>query len=426
MIRLLHLVIFVSCFALPAQTPEKPAAEPQATTAADVKIKLAALKLKTGPLRTEQLAIEAKAWQDHFAQKAKQIADLEVQALTATGATKDSLLEDITAKKSERTDIQDRVEVVLSAWTAKGGKAEDIALHKKYLASAAGFVQDWFDIQAVWKAITGWLTSANGGVRLGINFLLFLATLLVFRILSRIAGKLMTNVVNRMKGASGLLRKFLVNFVTKFVSIIGFVVALTMLGVDVGPFLAVIGAAGFIIGFALQGTLNNFAAGIMILLYRPFDVGDVITAADTTGKVDAMSMSATTVKTPDNQIIIIPNGKIWGGIITNITGSPTRRIDLVFGIGYTDDIAKAQEILLEAVTAHPLVLKDPEPLIRVDELADSSVNFVVRPWSKTGDYWEVRWDLTREIKERFDAAGISIPFPQQDIHVHQVAAAASS
>jgi small conductance mechanosensitive channel len=229
-------------------------------------------------------------------------------------------------------------------------------------------------------------------------------------------------VVDQMQNSSDLLRKFCVNFATRFTLFIGVVVALTMLGIDVGPFLAVIGAAGFIIGFALQGTLNNFAAGIMILIYRPFDVGEVVEVAGVTGKVETMSMSVTTIKSPQNQSIIIPNGKIWGDIILNVTGSETRRVDLVFGIGYDDDINKAQAILEEIVNAHELVLKDPAPSIRMTELAESSVNFAVHPWSKTSDYWNVYCDLTRAVKDRFDAAGISIPFPQRDIHVHQVAA----
>ena len=198
-----------------------------------------------------------------------------------------------------------------------------------------------------------------------------------------------------------------------------------MIGIDVGPFVAAIGAVGFIVAFALQGTLSNFAAGLMILLYRPYDVGQVVTVAGVTGKVSAMSLVSTTLLTPDNQIVTVPNGSIWGGIITNITGNPTRRVDMVFGISYGDDIGKAMAILDEVVKAHELVLADPAPVIQLDQLADSSVNFVVRPWSKTSDYWTVKWDLTRAVKERFDREGISIPFPQRDVHLFPAEAAAA-
>jgi len=203
---------------------------------------------------------------------------------------------------------------------------------------------------------------------------------------------------------------------------VGFVLALSFLEVDIGPFLAAMGAAGFIIGFALQGTLSNFASGVMILLYQPFDLGDVVTVAGVTGSVESMTLVSTTVKTFDNQVLIVPNSKIWGEVITNITGSETRRVDLVFGIGYGDDIGKAEGVLKEILSKHELVLAEPEPLVNLAELADSSVNFNVRPWVKTSDYWTVFWDVTRQVKERFDAEGISIPFPQRDVHVHQITA----
>lgn len=211
------------------------------------------------------------------------------------------------------------------------------------------------------------------------------------------------------------------NISRKAVFIVGFVVALSMLEVNVGPLLAAIGAAGFIMGFALQGTLSNFAAGIMILIYRPYDVGDLVDVAGMLGKVDAMTIVSTTLRKPDNQKVVIPNNMIWGDIITNITGTSKRRVDLVFGIGYSDDMAKAQKVLEEILANHEAILKDPAPVVKVHELADSSVNFVVRPWVKTENYWDVYWDITRSVKERFDAAGVSIPFPQQDVHMHQVA-----
>ena len=200
----------------------------------------------------------------------------------------------------------------------------------------------------------------------------------------------------------------------------GFIAAISVLGINVGPLLAGIGATGFIIGFALKDTLSNFAAGIMILMYRPYDVGDLVEIGDTFGTVDAMTIVSTTLKTLDNQKVVVPNNMIWGDKITNATGSDKRRVDMVFGIGYDDDIAKAQRILEEIVQKHESVLKNPEPVVRVHELADSSVNFAVRPWVKTDDYWDVYWDITRSVKERFDAAGVSIPFPQQDVHMHQV------
>jgi len=190
--------------------------------------------------------------------------------------------------------------------------------------------------------------------------------------------------------------------------------------IDISPFVAALGAAVFVIGLALQGTLSNFASGMMILLYRPFDVGEVVNAAGTTGKVEAMTLVSTTLRLPDNQTVVVPNNSIWGGVITNITGQPTRRVDMTFGCGYGDDLQKAQKLLETIVSEHDKVLADPAPVVKVHALADSSVNFVVRPWCNTEDYWDVFWDVTRAVKDRFDAEGLSIPFPQQEVHMHQV------
>ena len=200
---------------------------------------------------------------------------------------------------------------------------------------------------------------------------------------------------------------------------IGLLVAVSSTGVDTTPLLAGITAAGLVVGLALQGTLSNFASGIMLLLYRPYDVDDLIVAGGVTGKVESMNLVSTTILTVDNQKVIVPNTNIWGNVITNITAKPIRRVDLTFGIGYSDDIAKAQEILEKIIGSDERILADPEPVIRVHELADSSVNFVVRPWVNTDDYWDVYWDITREVKMRFDAEGVSIPFPQRDVHVYR-------
>jgi len=195
-------------------------------------------------------------------------------------------------------------------------------------------------------------------------------------------------------------------------------VALSQLGIALGPLLAGLGIAGFIIGFALQEVLGNFAAGVMILVYRPYDVGDLIEAAGVSGKVDEMSMVSTTIMTIDNQTLVVPNGKIWGDVIKNVTAQRIRRVDMVFGVSYGDDIPKTEKVLADILREHPKVLADPEPVVRLHKLNDSSIDFVVRPWVLTDDYWEVYWDITREVKMRFDREGISIPFPQRDVHFY--------
>jgi small conductance mechanosensitive channel len=251
-------------------------------------------------------------------------------------------------------------------------------------------------------------------------FRLLLVLLILFAFFQ--LAKLVQKGVSRALGSarvsiSSLLRTMIVSSVRNLVMMVGILIAISQLGVSLGPLLAGLGIAGFIIGFALQDSLSNFASGMMILMYRPFDVGDVVDAGGVRGKVNHMSLVNTTFMTLDNQRLIVPNNLIWQSVITNVTAQHTRRIDLVFGIAYEDDIDLAERVLREVVEAHDAVLDDPELVIRLHELGESSVNFIVRPWVKTSDYWDTYWDLMRAVKVAFDKEGISIPFPQRDIHV---------
>lgn len=351
-------------------------------------------------------------------EKVKKIGEAEIELQSKV---KEHLLVNITKLREEQSALIDRFNVVLKAFKAKGGDVEE---YEKYVTAVSGIGVDMEsikDVSAFRIMITGWLKSSEGGMKWLKNIVFFLLTLLAFYILARILGSVTFKAVSKSKRFSDLLKDFFVNVVRKTVMIFGIVVALSMLEIEITPFIATLGVAGFILGFALQGTLSNFASGLMILMYRPYDVGQVIEAAGMKGKVDSMNLVSTTIKTFDNQIVIVPNGEIWGGVITNVTGSETRRVDMTFGISYSDDIAKAAKILEDIVSNHELVLKDPEPVVRLHELGDSSVNFICRPWSKTGDYWTVYWDVIRTVKERFDAEGVSIPFPQRDVHIYQTA-----
>jgi small conductance mechanosensitive channel len=214
------------------------------------------------------------------------------------------------------------------------------------------------------------------------------------------------------------LSDFLVSAVRRIVMLIGIFVGLAALEINIGPVLAVVGATGFVIAFALQNSLSNFASGILMLVYRPFDIGDAVDVAGIQGKVSSMNLLSTYITTFDNKLVIVPNNSVWGDVITNITGSRTRRVDMIFGIGYEDDIDRAQRILDDIVNSHDLVLRDPEPVVRLHELGESSVNFICRPWVNSADYWSVYWDVTRAVKMRFDAEGVSIPFPQRDVHLY--------
>lgn len=279
------------------------------------------------------------------------------------------------------------------------------------------------------KHTTDWMAQGKdwliaNGPAFAVKLVVVVLILLAFSVLAGIARRLVRKILDSPRANfSQLLEDFLVAMTSRLVWILGVLVALGQLGVDIVPLLAGLGVAGFILGFAMQETLSNFAAGLMLLGYQPFDVGDVVTVGGVTGKVMDLSLVSTTILTPDNQRQVVPNSKIWGDVITNVTAEDTRRVDLVFGIGYDDDIEQAERILADIVAKHDKVLADPEPVVKLHELADSSVNFITRPWCKTEDYWDVYWDVTREVKRRFDAEGLSIPYPQQDLHLHRVDAA---
>lgn len=336
---------------------------------------------------------------------------------------KKQLLDHLTELRTQRTEMIDRMNLVLEELAAKSGETDSamttkISQYRLYISSVQGIAVDIKDVSSTWAAVKGWVTSEEGGLRWIMNLLQVAGILLVFYFLGRLAGKAVKKATDAMQNPSLLLQRFLVQSVRRLLFAAGILMALSALEVSVTPLLAMIGAAGLVVGLALQGTLSNFASGIMILFYRPFDVGDVIEAGSILGKVTAMNLVSTVITTPDNKRMIVPNNDIWGGVITNISGVTRRRVDMQFGIGYEDDIDKAITILEEIVAAHPLVLKDPEPVIKLHELADSSVNFICRPWSTPGDYWSVYWDITREVKARFDKEGLSIPYPQQDVHIY--------
>jgi small conductance mechanosensitive channel len=267
------------------------------------------------------------------------------------------------------------------------------------------------------KRVTNWLV--DRGPQYLVKLLMFFGILFVFRFATRIVRAGLEKALDASNlNLSQLARRMIVTSASNLLMFFGILVALSQLGISLGPLLAGLGVAGFIVGFALQDTLGNFASGMMILLYRPYDMGDMVDVAGVFGKVDKMSLVSTSILTLDNQTIVIPNSKIWGDVIKNVTAQDIRRVDMVFGISYGDDIPKAESILNDILKSHDKVLDDPEPMVRVHALGESSVDFIVRPWVKVDDYWEAYWDVTRTVKLRFDEEGISIPFPQTDVHVY--------
>ncbi|WP_152052415.1 mechanosensitive ion channel family protein [Tautonia marina] len=397
---------------------------------------LAAVKQKTdevaqdaaeaGPDEAEEVSSEASAVAaeaDAVKTEADSVQAEAEQNAEAAQQQKEELLEDLPTLREQKTALIDRVNAVLDALETKGGDVEE---YRTYVTAVSGINIDTSDASATWTAITGWLTSEQGGLRWVYNILKFLGILLAAYFISKILYLVTYRATGAWPQASNLLRDFLSRFVQQAVLFLGLIAGLAALEVNIGPMLAAIGAAGLVVGLALQDTLSNFASGLLMLAYRPFDVGEVIEAAGVMGKVESMNMVSTHIKTFDNRHMVVPNSQIWGGIITNASTSHIRRVDLTFSVGYDDDLAKAQEILERLVREHPKVLDDPEPMVKLNELGESSIDFICWPWCQSADYGEVKWGLLRAVKDEFDRNGISIPFPQRDIHVYQTSPAAEA
>lgn len=247
-----------------------------------------------------------------------------------------------------------------------------------------------------------------------------IALALVIFYLGRAVANFVVGVVQKVltnRDMDEILVSFLSSILRWILLLFVVIAALSQLGIDTTSLVALMGAAGLAVGLSLQSSLSNFASGVMLIIFRPFTKGDFIEAGGATGVVDKISIFTTTMTTPDNKEIIVPNGSVLSNNITNFSARPTRRVDMVFGISYDDDIRQAKQILEEIVSADDRVLADPAPVIVLGELADSSVNFLVRPWANAADYWGLLWDTTEAVKLRFDEAGISIPYPQMDVHV---------
>jgi len=459
-----HLSLFSLFFLLPLLFAtnsftetilDKTAQAKPAVTTSDPDISLDELETMLTPMTSDELFIEADGWLALLKETAHKISkeQLEVKrknrlleekqektrsetsnsksieqqtekTLEKEKQQKAKILEDMNSLQSQRISRVDRLNVVLKAITEKiglgeGGKEPDKVMpYRRYINAVSGIQVDVTDTYAVWVNIYGWLTSTEGGVRWLINALKFIIIVVIFWGLSKVISKAARKALAISPCNSTILNDFIISSSSRLTLLVGLLVGLSALEFNIGPVIAIIGAASFVVAFALQGTLSNFASGIMIMFYRPFDVGDLIDVSGEYGIVKSMNLVSTSVMTFDNKLMVVPNNDIWGNTITNATKSTERRVDMVFGIGYSDNIELAKQVMDKILSDHPKVLPDPAPVVRLHELGDSSVNFICRPWAKTADYWDVYWDVTRQVKERFDAEGISIPFPQRDIHIY--------
>jgi small conductance mechanosensitive channel len=404
-----------------AQTGDAPVEESAAPAISPLLIQpdipVEELAFRLVPLTRDELGQLSQEWLQIVRETTLAIANRQAVMASDPDLRSDEANLQIAQLVEYRSTLFERFSMVVDAFERKGGDPAVVEELRAYRNAVLFDETALASPRAVAMAFLTWLTRTDGGLGLVLDLVIVGVALIGLVLLARTARGLSRRWLGRIPNLSKLLQVFLVGVVYWLVLSVGFLVVLAALGVNVSPVFAMIGGASFILAFAFQDTLGNLASGLMIMINRPFDEGDYVLVGGVGGTVKTVSIVATTVNTPDNQVIVIPNKNVWGNVITNVTASDTRRVDLVFGISYDDSIEDAQSVIDEVVRAHPLVLKDPEPVIRVHELAASSVNFVCRPWARTTDYWTVYWDLTHQIKDAFARAGISIPYPQQDIHI---------
>ncbi|MCH9833820.1 MAG: mechanosensitive ion channel family protein [Alphaproteobacteria bacterium] len=390
---------------------------PISLAADQVDVKFRNLQIMIVPLTANELASLAGIWQTHLQKSLIITAELFLLLNTENASNATDTHKLISENRVARQAIIDNYAAVLDGWEAKGATPEELNQHRTYILAVTLNALQLADAYSAFDFAKDWVISWNGGIGVILKLIIFAFAIWVLMLFARITKSATVRSLGKVPTLSRLLKNFISKTVYWISFAIGLIVVLALFGVNVTPLFAVFGGVSFILGFALQDTLGNLASGLMIMLLKPFDTGDFIRVSGTSGIVDDMTVVSTKIRTHDNQVIIVPNSKIWGDVITNVSASAERRVDLVFGISYSDDAKFAIRVLSDLLEAHPKCLPSPEYKVFVGELGDNSVNIFCRPWSKTEDYWVVYWDIMAQAKERFDQEGISIPFPQRDVHI---------
>ena len=347
----------------------------------------------------------AARWQEIVRSQTDAVVEATIAAERKSGGPTQEDLDQIVSLTETRGNGFDRYAAVVNNLEKKGGDEAEIATYRAYRSAIIVEEKQRADWRTLLKQAAAWASSPDGGLSVLWKVGVIVVTLFGLFVIARIVRFYARRLFRRVPDLSKLLQGFLAMAVYWITIAIGLMVALSALGVDISPLFALVGGASFIIAFAMQETLGNLAAGLMIMLNRPFDEGDYITAGGTSGTVKSVSVASTTVTTPDNQVIVIPNSKVWGDVITNATASELRRVDLLFGIDYGDDQDKAIEVILEAAREDGRVLEDPEPWVRVTNLGESSVDLTARLWCKSEDYWELKFALTKAVKTGLRSGG---------------------
>ncbi len=377
----------------------------------DVQMDIKEFQLRLIPLTAKELSALAARWQQIVRTQTEKVVEATVEAEQKGSEQAQEDIDSIVALTKERGDAFDRYTSVVNNLEKKKGDEAEIAALRAYRNAILVEEKQRADWRTLLNQALSWAQSPEGGLSIARSFALLLGSFIALIVVARIVRAYARRLFKRVPDLSKLLQAFLAMTVYWITITIGLMVVLSAIGVDISPLFALVGGASFIMAFAMQETLGNLAAGLMIMLNRPFDEGDFVTAAGTSGTVKSVSIVSTTVTTPDNQVIVIPNSKVWSDIITNATATEQRRVDLQFGIDYGDDQDKAIDIILDVAKADDRVLDEPEPWVRVTNLGESSVDLTARLWCKTEDYWELKFALTKAVKLAFDQNGISIPYP---------------
>jgi small conductance mechanosensitive channel len=400
----------------PESAPEAPveapaeAAPPLAAALTDPAIAADELNLLLIPLTVDQLAALAGEWLAIVQAKTQEVVEAQIRInRTAAESVEQAARDRLTALTEERRALFDRYSRVVDAWELKGGDPAAIATFRTYRSSIIVEETRNTDWRTLVAQALAWTTARDGGVQIALNAGVVIASFLGLLVVAGLVRRIVRRSIGHVPNISRLLQAFVAVAAYWLTLAVGLMLVLAGLGVNITPLFALVGGASFIIAFAMQNTLGNLAAGLMIMINRPFDEGDHVDIGGVSGTVKDVSIMSTTVVKPDNQIVVVPNSSVWGNVITNSTVSETRRVDLEFAVSNETPIARAQAALESVVRAHPLVLPDPEPIIRVNALTDGAVKFVVRPWTRRDDYWTVYWDLTRAVKDALDRAGIAEP-----------------
>ena len=399
------------------EAPAEPAPNELVALASQPNISVAELSHLLVPLTVEELEEVSETWLMLVRGKTAEIARSQAERVSSENPTDEAKVAKIVGLVEQRARLLERYTLVVDSLERKGGNPDLVQKLRSYRQGILYEETALAPARALFGSFFEWLGRPDGGIAVVWRiFVAFLAVAAIF-LAARIARGFVKLWIGRFTKISKLLQAFIVGAFFWLFILAGIIIVLASVDVDITPLFALIGGASFILAFAFQDTLGNLASGLMIMINQPFDEGDYIEVGGVGGTVQNVNMVGTTVATPDNRIIVVPNKNVWGNVIVNATASATRRVDLVFGASYEDSIQEVLELLKEQVAAHPKVLSDPPADIRPVELGASAVNFVCRPWVNSEDYWDVKCELTQTVKEAFDARGLTMPFPQQDVHV---------